>query len=89
MRLGMPDTDEPLTPVLTKDGYIDLRPVDAAAANYWVRMTASFIAESHAEGGPKPISVVLCDYASAGNTFDPASRFRVWIPQLVDAAKLP
>ena len=89
MRLGLPDTDEPLSPILTKDGFIDLQLVDDAAAKYWVRVKASFIAESHAEGGSKPIQVVLCDYASAGNTFDPASRFRVWMPQLVDAVKLP
>ena len=89
MRLGLPDTDEPLTPVLTKDGYVDLQPVENTAANYWFSAKASFIAESHAEGGPKSIQVVLCDYASAGNTFDPASRFRVWIPQLVDPVKLP
>ncbi|MEO5681667.1 MAG: beta-L-arabinofuranosidase domain-containing protein [Chitinophagaceae bacterium] len=88
MRLGLPDTDEPLTPVLTKDGYIDLQP-DEEAGNYWLKMKAPFIVESHAEGGPKSVQLVLCDYASAGNTFDPASRFRVWIPRLIDPVKLP
>ncbi|MEO5593718.1 MAG: beta-L-arabinofuranosidase domain-containing protein [Chitinophagaceae bacterium] len=89
MRLGLPDTDEPLTPILTKDGFIDLQPVEEATANYWFSAKASFITESHAEGGPRSIQVVLCDYASAGSTFDPSSRFRVWIPQLIDSQKLP
>lgn len=89
MRLGSPDTDEPLTAVVTSDGYVDLQPAGNDTHHYWIQVKASFITESHAEGGPKTIPVVLCDYASAGNTFDPASRFRVWIPQLIDPAKLP
>jgi DUF1680 family protein len=89
MRLGLPDTDEPLTPVPSKDGYIDLSPAQTGNKQYWFTVSASFIVESHAEGAPKTISIVLCDYASAGNTFDPSSRFRVWMPKLVDSAKLP
>ena len=89
MRLGLPDTDQPLTPVLTKDGFIDLQPVDGDNKNYWIRANASFITESHAEGGPKTIRVLLCDYASAGNTFDSGSRFRVWIPRLIESPLLP
>ncbi|MEP6746158.1 MAG: beta-L-arabinofuranosidase domain-containing protein [Bacteroidota bacterium] len=89
MRLGLPDTDQPLTPILTKDGYVDLQPADGDNKNYWVREKASFIVESHAEGGPKKISIPLCDYASAGSTFDSTSRFRVWMPQLMEAASLP
>ena len=89
MRLGLPDTDEPLTPVLAKDGSIDLVPVENANNAYWITIKASFIVESHAEGGPKTRSIVLCDYASAGNTFDPSSRFRVWMPRIIDPVKLP
>ncbi|MEO6316302.1 MAG: beta-L-arabinofuranosidase domain-containing protein [Chitinophagaceae bacterium] len=88
-RLGGPDTDEPLNPVLTSEGYVDLQPIDNAGKTFLFQARAVFIAESHAEGGPKSIQLLLCDYASAGNTFDPSSRFRVWIPQLVDPIKLP
>ncbi len=88
MRLGLPDTDEPLQPIVSKDGYINLQTADTTAG-YWFSAKASFIAESHGEGGPKPVQIVLCDYASAGNTFDAASRFRVWMPQLIDPVKLP
>jgi DUF1680 family protein len=90
IRLGSPGTDQPLTPLLTKDGYVDLQPVDGEDKNYWVRESASFIPESHAESGPqKVIHIVLCDYSSAGKTFDSTSRFRVWLPSLIDATALP
>lgn len=89
MRLGALDTDQSLNPVLAKDGYIDLQPVVDTSKTYWLLVKGSFNVESHAEGAAKPIDVVLCDYASAGNTFNSLSRFRVWIPQLIDPAKLP
>jgi len=88
MRLGLPDTDEPLQPVVGKDGFIELQSA-VTDSRCWFSAKASFIIESHGEGGPKPVQLLLCDYASAGNTFDAASRFRVWIPQLVDPVKLP
>ncbi len=89
MRLGIPDTDEPLMPLLSKTGDIEVKPAEQPNGNFWFTAKASFMAESHAEGGQKPIQITLCDYASAGNTFDAASRFRVWMPQLIDPQKLP
>ncbi len=50
----------------------------------WMEFSAPFISESYAEGGSTSISVTLCDYASAGNTNDDRSRFRVWFAQLLD-----
>ena len=87
-RLSSRDTDEALRPVLNKDGSVDLT-LAHAQGPYWVNTSARFVAESHGEGGPKTIELPLCDYSSAGNSFDASSRFRVWIPQLLDPAKLP
>ena len=89
MRLGLPDAGEPLTPIRTKEGYVDLQPAEESNNNYWMVLKASFMAESHAETGSAPVQVILCDYASAGKTYDEASRFRVWMPLLVHAEKLP
>jgi len=89
MRLGLPDTDEPLGPVPAKDGSIDLLPAEHGNNAYWITVKAFFVIESHAESGPKTIPIVLCDYASAGNTFDPSSRFRVWMPRIIDPVQLP
>ena len=35
-------------------------------------------------GERKPVGVHFCDFASAGNEWKPANRYRVWIPQLTD-----
>ena len=83
-RLGAPDTDEALIPVAGKDGYINLEPFEANNSTFWVTFKALVKTESHKEGPADPVRVLLCDYASAGNTYSDASRFRVWIPLLFE-----
>ena len=85
-RLGGLAIDEAARPVVNKEGFIDLEPTGAKTNGIWLQFKAPFILESHKEAGSKPVSLVLCDYASAGNTHDETSHFRVWIPQLYDAA---
>ena len=53
-----------------------------------MQFKASFLTESYAEGGSMPISVELCDYASAGNSNEGHPIFRVWLPQLLDPRKM-
>jgi hypothetical protein len=89
VRLGGPDNDMPLNPVADKDGYINLRPVSEAKKDIWMQFSATFYPESYREGPSQPASFLLCDYASAGNTNDEASRFRVWLPRLIDPMKMP
>lgn len=84
MRLGGPNVDDALTILPNKDGFIELEPVGVNSNGFWMKFKASFKTESHKEGPNEPISVLLCDYASAGNTNSEASRFRVWLPQLID-----
>jgi DUF1680 family protein len=85
-RLGGSAIDEAARPVANKEGFIDLEPTGAKTNGIWLQFKAPFILESHKEAGSKPVSLVLCDYASAGNTHDETSHFRVWIPQLYDVA---
>lgn len=85
-RLGGPDTDEALTPVLDKQGFVDLKPVEDSLKKGWVLYKAPFILESHGEGAPKIVDILFCDYSFAGNSFSNASRFRVWIPEIFDPA---
>ncbi|SMC69552.1 glycoside hydrolase family 127 protein [Pedobacter nyackensis] len=87
MRLGGPNVDDALTPILNKEGFIDLQPAGIKTNNFWMNFNADFKIESHKEGPNDPISVLLCDYASAGNTNSEASRFRVWLPQSIDPRK--
>ena len=89
LRLGTGNPGEALTPAHVTNGIIDLQLNDNLNTSFVVTASASFIKESHAETGPVPVRLLLCDYASAGNTFSDASLFRAWIPKLVDAVVLP
>ena len=84
MRLGGPNVDDALTILPNKDGFIDLEPAGVNSNGFWMKFKAPFKTESHKEGPNEPISILLSDYASAGNTNNDASRFRVWLPQLID-----
>jgi hypothetical protein len=86
-RLGGANVDESAKPVLNKEGYLELEPAGLYGNGTWMQFKAPFILESHKEGPNKPVSLLLCDYASAGNTYDDRSRFRIWIPQLYDPTK--
>jgi uncharacterized protein len=83
-RLGGPDVNTPLVPLPNKAGYIELEPVASADKAIWQQYKASFLVESHGEGEPQALSIFLCDYLSAGNTFDSNTQFRVWLPGLID-----
>ncbi|CCG99552.1 hypothetical protein FAES_1542 [Fibrella aestuarina BUZ 2] len=83
-RLGGPSVDETISPVVGQDGYVELKPVSAAKTGLWMQFDALFRLESHKEGDNKPVPLRLCDYASAGNTLDDQSRFRVWLTQPID-----
>lgn len=87
-RLGGPDNDMPLTPVMDKEGYIKLETMPAINDQVWLQVKAPFVMESYREGGSGTTQIPFCDYASAGNTGDERSRFRVWLPVLVDPASL-
>jgi DUF1680 family protein len=86
-RLGTPHVDETLLPVLDKEGTIKLEPSAVNQDGIWMKFNGSFVLESHQEGGGKPQQVTFCDFASAGNTLDEQSWFRVWLPQSYDPRK--
>jgi len=87
VRLGLPHVDETIKPVTDKQGYVNLEPAGTNQEGIWMKFKGSFMVESHQEGGNKPLEIVLCDYASAGNTLDERSWFRVWLPQSFDPRK--
>lgn len=86
---GDADVDETVTPVLTKDGFVPLEMVEQGnSKNIWMSFkTPCMVGSYRAEASGKPISLTFCDYASAGNTYNEDSRFRVWFPQLLDPTK--
>ena len=83
-RLGGPNVDATIKPVTDNDGYFKLEPAGVNQNGIWMEFKAPFMLESHKEAVNKPVSLLLCDYASAGNTNDETSWFRVWFPQSLD-----
>ena len=86
-RLGNPQVDETIKPVLDKDGFINLESAGTNQDGIWMKYKGSFMLESHKEAENKPVDITFCDYASAGNTLDEHSWFRVWLPQSFDPRK--
>jgi DUF1680 family protein len=68
LRLGQPTIDEPVAGFDDDGSFI---PLDAIAPPPGIAMAF------RAGAGQVP----LCDYASAGNTWTPGSRYRVWMPE--------
>ncbi|HLY20502.1 MAG TPA: beta-L-arabinofuranosidase domain-containing protein [Bryobacteraceae bacterium] len=66
MRMGGQEIDGAVSPIGDAHGRVDLRKVDPRPG-----MQVVFAAGAS--------EVLLCDYASAGNTWDERSRYRVWM----------
>jgi len=86
-RLGAPHVDETIKPVIDKDGFVNLEPAGTNQEGIWMKYKGAFMIESHQEAENKPVEITFCDYASAGNTLDENSWFRVWLPQSFDPRK--
>ena len=86
-RLGAPHVDETIKPITDKEGFVNLEPAGTNQNGIWMKYKCAFMVESHKEEANKPVEITLCDYASAGNTLDEHSWFRVWLPQSFDPRK--
>ncbi len=83
---GDADVDETISTMADKDGFIPLEMVPVIAGeNVWMSFkTPCMVGSYRAEASGKPVLLTFCDYASAGNTYNEKSRFRIWLPQLID-----
>jgi uncharacterized protein len=61
--------------------YIELKPVADKPANVWMAFEVPFLYRYTHFFDHKQISLVMCDYASAGNQYSSTDLFRVWMPQ--------
>lgn len=83
-RLDPVDVDEPASPYAEKNSEPALV-LQARRNNFWLTCSALFrIGDCDEMGQGKPREIVLCDYASAGNTWNRDSRFRVWWPKVLN-----
>jgi uncharacterized protein len=69
------------------NGYVDLIPVAHDIKDNWMQFRYQFVPESYTEAGSAPVSIDLCDYASAGNG-PKAGSFVSWLPQITDPRKV-
>ncbi|MET7000407.1 glycoside hydrolase family 127 protein [Chitinophaga defluvii] len=84
---GNVDVDETITPVLASDGTVPMEIIkQGTQSNTWIAVTIPCMVGSWRLGEEGvPVNLTFCDFSSAGSTFSPASRYRVWFPQLIGA----
>jgi DUF1680 family protein len=76
-----------LRPVTDKNGFIELSEISGDATDdVYMRFKASFTPESYTEQAKGPVTITLCDYASAGNGHE-KSFYKVWSAQLLNPEK--
>lgn len=83
-RFPGPSIDSWITPLTDKDGYVNLELADQKQEDFWMLFKSECKYGPSQKAGDLKGKLILCDYASAGNTYDERSRFRVWFPQLID-----
>ena len=75
--------------IKAENGYIKLTPAENKPENIWMAFTAPLVLGTDLEGEfRKPKQINFCDFSSAGNTWEQSSRYRVWIPQTLNAMKM-
>lgn len=83
-RLEGPVINAVITPVVNNEGYVSLEKVRQNENNIWMQFKAMVNVETYTESAAQPVPAFFSDYASAGNTIDERSAFRVWFTQLVN-----
>ena len=74
--------------VVAENGYVTLTPApenDFA----WMTFTAPAVLGTDLEGNGKPTPINLCDFGSAGNSWDKSVRYRVWLPKTLHVMHSP
>lgn len=86
-RFGDGDVDE-TSVVQAKEGYVEITP--AEVPDYaWMSFTAPLILGTDLEDHGAPSQIRFCDFSSAGNTWDKAIRYRVWLPKTLNVMNAP
>ena len=70
-----------------KDGYVELTPVGSDFA--WMAFTAPMKLGTDLEGSGEAKQIHLCDFGSAGNTWERNIRYRVWLPKTLNVMRSP
>lgn len=73
-----------------KDQMVELQPSNEKPEDIWMAFTAPLVLGTDLEGEFRNAHPVhFCDFGSAGNTWSPEVRYRVWIKQTLNVMKAP
>ena len=78
--------DEGVVIRTASDGTVELAPAEGHGFA-WMAFTAPMIVGTDLENNGKPRQIHLCDFASAGNTWDKSVRYRVWLPKTLNVMR--
>lgn len=76
------DVDEVVS-VPNKEKIVEATPVEGPAWAWITLKVKMKLGVDYIDHG-KPVDVTLCDFGSAGNTWDHAERYRVWLPEVIN-----
>jgi hypothetical protein len=82
-RLGSGDVDEVASLRADASGHVALEPAPTRPDSVWMAFSTPFEQGLHDAKG----ELVFTDYSSAGNSWNEAHRFRVWMPQILDPSR--
>lgn len=80
-----PVFDTWIKPETDADGYLKVELEKVNQQGFWMQFKVMASCESSESVFTKPEPVMMCDFASSGNTYDKTSRFRVWFDRLFNA----
>jgi hypothetical protein len=61
--------------------YLELVPVSSKPNDVWMAFEVPFLVRGSHFLNHRTKSLVMCDYASAGNAWSETNLYRVWVPQ--------
>jgi hypothetical protein len=68
-------------PKASEQAYVELQPAASKTNDLWMAFEVPFFVRASHFVGHRTKSLVMCDYASAGNGWSQTNLYRVWAPQ--------
>ena len=68
--------------VPNKDGQVEMKPANAPGG-MWMAFTLPMVRGAYSDSSVDTRQIHVCDFASAGSTWDESGRYRVWLPKLL------
>ena len=75
------DVDEVVV-IPNKNGTVELKPADGPKG-VWMSYSVPMVRSTYSDASVDTHPVHLCDFASAGSTWDESTRYRVWLTKLL------